>query len=153
MARYAALLGVPFQACESLESLHLALHGDVWKGLVLIDTPGISPADVAELNGLANFFGRLPRVEKHLVLRADARTADMVQMVARFSAIGPSHLLFTGLDEVAGPGAMVETLIRCGIPAVFAGTGQQIPDDLEEVHAPGLAREICGGNRLAAAAA
>lgn len=153
MARYASLLGVPFQACESLESLHLILNGDGWKGLVLIDTPGISPAETEEIDALANFFSRLPEIEKHLVLRADARTPDMIHMIARFSAIAPSRLLFTGLDEAIGSGAMIETLIRSGIPAVFAGTGPRIPDDLEEIKASKLASELCGANRLNTAAA
>ena len=153
MARFAALLGVPFQAFESLESLHLALQGDASKGLVLIDTPGLSPAESAELDGMAAFFGRLPGIEKHLVLRADARTADMARAVARFAPVGPNYLLFTGLDEASAPGAMLDTLIRSGIPAVFAGIGQQIPDDLEAFDASRLAGEICGGNRLAAGAA
>ena len=43
MARYASILGVPFQALESFDSLNLALQGERWKGLVLIDTPGIGP--------------------------------------------------------------------------------------------------------------
>ena len=42
MARYASILGVPFQAFESFDRLNLALQGDRWKGLVLIDTPGAS---------------------------------------------------------------------------------------------------------------
>src|SRR6202034_3270781 len=78
-ARFAAILGVPFQACESLASLNLALSlaqsGEDWKGLVLIDTPGISPADRSELSELKDFFAARPEIEKHLVLRADASSA------------------------------------------------------------------------------
>ena len=77
----------------------------------------------------------------------------MARAVARFAPVGPNYLLFTGLDEASAPGAMLDTLIRSGIPAVFAGIGQQIPDDLEEFDASRLAGEICGGNRLAAGAA
>ena len=153
MARYAALLGVPFHACESLESLQLTLTGEARKGLILIDTPGIAPSEEEEMGALANFLGRIQEVETHLVLRADARTADMVRTVARFSAVGPSCLLFTGLDEAVAPGAMLETLIRSGIPAMFAGTGSGIPDDLEEVSAAKLAQDASGIMSLAAAAA
>jgi flagellar biosynthesis protein FlhF len=153
MARYAGILGVPFQAFESLASLHLALDGDTGKGLVLIDTPGLSRADSAEMRGFAGFFARRPEIEKHLVLRADARTADMIRMASCFSSLTPSRLLFTGLDEVSTPGALVELLVRSSIPAVFVGKGQQIPDDIEEPSAATWARAVGGENLPAAVAA
>ncbi len=153
MSRYAALLGVPFHAFEMPESLHLALNGEAWKGLILIDTPGISPSETEEMSALASFFSRHPEIERHLVLRADAGVADMMQAVGRFSVPGRPCLLFTGLDEASGPGAVIETLIRSRLPAVFTGTGPEIPDDLEEVSASKLAIEICGTRQLAATAA
>jgi flagellar biosynthesis protein FlhF len=153
MARYAAILGVPFHAFESLDSLHLALNGDGWKGLILIDTPGLSRSEGPEMAALAGFFARRPEVQKHLVLRADARVADMVHMVSGFSSLAPSHLLFTGLDEALTLGAIAEVLLRTGMPTAFAGTGQQIPDHMEEASAAKWARTICAGDPLAVAAA
>jgi len=141
-ARFAAILGAPFQACESLASLSLALAGEEWKGLVLIDTPGISPANRSEFAELKEFFAGWPEIEKHLVLRADASSADMLHMMSRFSGLMPSRLLFTGMDEAIRLGPAVEALIRAGIPATFAGTGQQMPEDLEEVSADRLARAV-----------
>jgi flagellar biosynthesis protein FlhF len=142
VARFASILGTPFQACESLASLNLVLNGNVWKGLCLIDTPGISPADRTELGELKDFFAARQEIEKHLVLRADASSADMLHMISRFSGLTPSRLLFTGMDEAIRATPVIEALIRGGIPATFAGTGQQIPEDLEEVNANRLARTV-----------
>ncbi|MEP6715344.1 MAG: hypothetical protein ABJC09_07200 [Terriglobia bacterium] len=153
MARYAAILGIPFEACESLESLHLSLEGNDWKGLIMIDTPGLSPADRAETSEWARFLARRPEIDKHLVLRADARTADMLQTVERFSPLKPGHLLFTGLDEAAGYGAMLTTMIRCGLPSVFSGTGSQIPENLEEADIAALVRAVCVERVMTAAVA
>jgi flagellar biosynthesis GTPase FlhF len=141
-ARLAAILGAPLQACESMASLHLDLNGEGFQGLTLIDTPGISPADGTELGELTAFFAAHSGIEKHLVLRADAGSADMLHMVSRFSCLGPTRLLFTGMDEALGAASVVEALIRGGIPATFAGTGQQIPQDLEEMNAGRLARSV-----------
>ncbi len=140
MARYAAILGTPWQSYESLAGLNLALAGDEWKGLALIDTPGISPADRSELSEFTSFFAGRTDIEKHLVLRADASSADMLHMLSRFSGLMPSRLFFTGLDEAVSPVPMIETLIRGGVPAGFAGTGQQIPEDLEAVNPERIAR-------------
>jgi flagellar biosynthesis protein FlhF len=141
-ARFAVILGAPFQACESLASLNLALNGQVWKGLALIDTPGLSPADRDELIELKEFFVTRPEIERHLVLRADASSADMLQMLSRFSCLRPSRLLFTGMDEAVSVASVIETLIRGRIPATFAGTGQQIPEDLEALNAGRLASAV-----------
>jgi flagellar biosynthesis protein FlhF len=153
MARYASVLGVPFQACESLESLALALGGDSGKGLILIDTPGISPSDTSEIGEFARFFRRRPEIEKHLVLRAEARSADLSHVISRFSAMEISRLLFTGLDEAVGLGAMADAMLRSRIPAALAGTGQRIPEDLEMLSAARLARALRGEGLSAAVAA
>jgi flagellar biosynthesis protein FlhF len=144
MARYASILGATFQACESLAGLNLALNGDGWKGLLLIDTPGLSWADRDEFEELRRFLASHPEIEKHLVLRADAGAGETAHMLSRFAPLTPSRLLFTGLDEALRPIAAVETLITSGLATTFCGTGQQIPDDLEEVDASRLARAVAG---------
>jgi flagellar biosynthesis protein FlhF len=142
MARYAAILGIPWQACESLGALSLALTGDGWKGLALIDTPGLAPADRSEMEGLRAFFSGRPEIETTLVLRANERSADILQVISRFSCLTPSRLLFTGLDEALDQVAMADVLIRSRIPATFAAAGQRIPEDLAEVNAAKLAQSL-----------
>jgi flagellar biosynthesis protein FlhF len=157
MARYAAILGVPWQAYESLESLHLALTGETWRGLCLIDTPGLSPMDRAEYNEFAKFFSRRPEIEKHLVLRSDATSADLNHVISRFATISPDRLLFTGLDEALSTAGAVDALARNGIPATFVCAGQRIPEDIEEAESARFtapARELTRtAARFAAAAA
>jgi len=152
MARYATILGAPYQAFESLDGLHLTLGGETWKGLTLIDTPGISPADRMEISDLGRFFAGHPEIERHLVLRADARSADMSYVISRFSALGTNRLLFTGMDEAVNAAAVIETLISSKIPGSLLGTGQTIPDDLQEVDASRMAKLVCGEASLAAVA-
>lgn len=144
MARYAAILGAPFQACESLAGLNLALNGDGWKGLLLIDTPGLSPAAREDFEDLRRLFASHPGIEKHLVLRADAGAEEMSRMVTLFAPLAPTRLLFTGLDEAVRPLVAVDTLITSGIATTFFGTGQRIPEDLEEADAMRLARSVAG---------
>ncbi|HEY4086349.1 MAG TPA: hypothetical protein VGM43_10450 [Bryobacteraceae bacterium] len=146
MAKYAGILGAPFQAVESFESLHLALEGDRWRGLVLIEAAGEIPA-------MAKFFARRGEIERHLVLRADARSADIQYMVTRFAPVRPGRLLFTGVDETTDLRAVVESLVHSGIPASFLGTGPRIPGDLEEAEAAKLARGIWNTEGRAARAA
>ena len=153
MARYASILGVPFQTFEALESLHLALDGDGWKGLTLIDTPGLSPSEVLEMGALARFLGRRKEIETHLVLRADCRSADSLHMIGRFASLAPQRLLFTGLDEVAGYATIAEVLRQSLIPATFAGIGPEIPEGLEELTQEYFRRPVRRESQTSAAAA
>lgn len=146
MARYAAILDIPWQAFESCANLELRLTSDSSNGLVLIDTPGLSPAEANELSEFSRFFSAHPEIERHLTLRADATSADMLLVISRFSSLAPARLLYSGLDEISSAGPMVETLIRCGIPAALGGTGQQIPDDLTEMDPARLARSAWTGD-------
>ena len=157
MACYASILGTPHLSFESFGSLHLALNGEAWKGLTLIDTAGISPSDQGELRELQAFLARREEIEKHLVLRADACSADMRNVISRFAPLRPSRLLFTGTDETLSLLPMVETLMSSGIPATFLCCGQVIPDDLKEVNANELAQltlmpAVGGQSHFAAAA-
>jgi flagellar biosynthesis protein FlhF len=139
LTRYGAILGVPCQAFESLASLNLALNGENWRGLALIDTPGLSPADRSEMAEFRSFFAARPEIEKHLVLRADTNLADIASMIGRFEGLEPSRLLFTGMDETPRMTSVAETLMRSGIPGTFCGTGQRIPEDIEEISPERLA--------------
>ena len=151
--RYAAILGVPFQAFEALESLHLALEGDGWKGLTLIDTPGLSTAEVLEMGSFSRFFARHPDIEKHLVLRADAGSADTLNVISRFSCLNPQRLLFTGLDEVANWNEVVRVLARSSIPVTFAGIGPEIPAGIEEMTEERFRHAVRRDAKVAAAVA
>lgn len=142
LARFASILGTPFQAYDSIAGLHDALGETGWKGLTLIDTPGISPADRAEFMELKSIFSSHREIETHLVLHAASSAPDMLHTVKRFTPLSPSRLLFTGMDEAVRIASVIETLIRSGIPATFSGTGQKVPQDIQEVSAEKLARAV-----------
>ena len=62
----------------------LASRREPWKGLLLIDTPGTVAGRPEGNHELPRFFSRRPEIETHLVLRADARSADMLQCCFAF---------------------------------------------------------------------
>ncbi len=142
VARFAAILGTPFQSHETLAGMLDALDQEEWQGLTLIDTPGISPSDRNELGELKHLLSRQPGIETHLVLRSDMTCADMLHTISRFSLLTPSRLLFTGGDEVVRITPVIETLIQSRIPATFIGIGQRVPQDIEELNAERLARAV-----------
>jgi len=53
-------------------------------------------------------------------------------MLERFAVWRPAKLLFTHLDEMETPGALLETAMRSGLPVSFLADGRQIPEDIRE---------------------
>jgi len=130
MCAYAAILGVAFQALDSVGALAQALEEHQGKRLVLIDTPGYGPRDMDGAAELAHFLSARPGISTHLVLTATMKSADLTRVAERFEIFGPSSLAFTRLDETASFGTAFSMSVRHAKPISFLGCGQGIPDDL-----------------------
>ncbi|HUE00860.1 MAG TPA: hypothetical protein VMR62_14920 [Bryobacteraceae bacterium] len=127
---YAAILGIGFQALDSVGALAQTLAEHQGKRLVLIDTPGYGPHDMDRAADLARFLSTRTDISTNLVLTATMKSADLTHVVERFEIFRPTSLLFTRLDETACFGTAFALSLRQAKPISFLGTGQEIPDDL-----------------------
>jgi len=150
---YATILGVPFQALETARALEGALRECRRKDLVLIDTPGYGAAEAEEAQELAEWLGGREDVDRHLVLTASMRSADLWRVAERFERLRPHKLLFTRLDETESYGPLWDLAIRLGKPISFLCAGQRIPEDLEPATASKLVELLWRGQPARAAAA
>src|ERR1035437_1490411 len=131
MRTYAAILGVPFQACETTVALAHAINAAPDNALVLVDTPGYSRAALEESAGdLAAFLSGRQDIDTHLVLTASMRPRDQRRVADSFEVFRPSKLLFTRLDETDAYGSMFCEAARRNLPLSFVAAGQLIPEDL-----------------------
>jgi flagellar biosynthesis protein FlhF len=129
---YASILGVPFQPVESMAALAQAIDSTPSSSMVLVDTPGLSPAMFNDLGGdLASFLGRRQDIDTHLVLTATARQSDLESAVKRFEIFLPSRMIFTRLDETDSFGALFSVTARRDKAVSFFGNGQMIPEDIQ----------------------
>ena len=139
---FCAILGVGFQVVESAGLLQQAVLASAGKDLVLIDTPGISPADGAIMDELKVALASTPGVERHLVLPAIMQLRDQRRVLARLAPLTPTHLAFTQLDEAMVHGAMYSLAVSTGLPISYVCNGQQIPEDIAEPDAAAVRRMI-----------
>ncbi|SPE23303.1 GTP-binding signal recognition particle SRP54, G-domain (fragment) [Candidatus Sulfopaludibacter sp. SbA3] len=128
---YAGILGVPFQAVETMNALAQAVDSAPASALLLIDTPGYSPQLLQELGGdLAAFLTGRQDIDTHLILTASMRLEDLYHIAGLYEAFRPSKLLFTRLDETSSLAAVFCVAARRKKPVSFLASGQSIPEDL-----------------------
>jgi flagellar biosynthesis protein FlhF len=143
LALYAELAGVPLEVCYDQSDVKGALQRLAACDVIIIDTPGRSPA-TAELDATWRaMLAALRPDEVHLVLPATMR-ADLAVMAAeryRISGIGialgspelvstASHLVLSKLDEVPGEHGVADLALMLDLPMRWVTDGQQVPDDL-----------------------
>ena len=132
---YAAILGVGFQDLGTVTALAQALEELRQKDLILIDTPGLSQAEMEDARELAHFLSDHPDIDTHLVLPASMRSSDLQRVADQYEIFGARKLIFTKLDETDTFGPIVNQSARTGSAVSFLSGGRRIPEDLQPASA------------------
>jgi flagellar biosynthesis protein FlhF len=139
---YAAVLGMRFELASSTRALEQLLQEHRGYGLILIDTPGFTLNELNESRELVDFLATRTAIQKHLVLPAPARCADMSRMYSAFDVFKPSHLIFSRIDETTVFGPALSQTMGSGLPVSFFTTGPRVPEDISEASANLIADHI-----------
>jgi flagellar biosynthesis protein FlhF len=141
LATYAELADVPFEVVYDAREVpgamkRLSQDCDV----ILIDTPGRSPASAALTERWRSLLDAIAPDEVHLVLPASLR-ADLAVDIGRAYATsrahcGATHLLISKLDEVPSERGVTDLALSLDMPARWITDGQDVPADLK----PGVPR-------------
>lgn len=123
------LIGVPLVVVERADDLARATATD--DELILVDTAGRSPLDTTSVPELAAAIAPLADLEVHVVIAASSSAAAIDTLVARFSPLAPSRLLFSKLDEQDATPELLLAPRRTRLPITWVTTGQAVPEDLE----------------------
>lgn len=132
LQHFARLLEIPLLTANSSEELTDRLKMLVDKKLVLIDTAGMSQSDVR----LSEQFHKLqhgsPEIRPYLVLSANTQLAALNETIKNFNKVKLAGGIVTKLDESASLGGIITTAIRHKLPLTYCGTGQRVPEDLQQ---------------------
>jgi flagellar biosynthesis protein FlhF len=150
LARYGELLGVPTYACADHSALKNLIATLDDRDLIMIDTPGSGPSDLARLNTLEALTGTAD-IRVHLVVAAGTRSEDIPQIVKRFHRFSPRRAVVTKMDETEPKGAIVSDILRNEMPISFLTNGQRVPEDLVVPSADELARYLLPAQTVSAA--
>jgi flagellar biosynthesis protein FlhF len=139
---FASIIGVGFTAINSVQEFQAAADESRNKSVVLVDTPGYSPAELDGVAEVASCFGRLANKQVHLVLPASMKRADLSRNIGNYAAFQPDFLLFTKLDETESQGAILSAALEADKPLSFFTNGQNIPEDIEPAQARALLASV-----------
>lgn len=141
LTRFGELLGVPTYGCADISTLKDLVASLDDRDLVLIDTPGSSPADLARLSKLETVV-TAASAKVHLVISATTRSEDITKIVSRFQRFAPHSVIFTKIDETDSKGPLVGDLLRNELAVSYLTNGQRVPEDLLIPGADELARYV-----------
>jgi flagellar biosynthesis protein FlhF len=140
LATYAELAGIPFEVVYDPSESAAALARLSTCDVIIIDTPGRSPASAELTERWRTLLDGMAPDEVHLVLPASLR-ADLAIDVARgYRASrehrGATHLLLSKLDEVPRETGVADLAMSLEMPMRWVADGQDVPADLK----PGVQR-------------
>lgn len=128
---YAKILGIPIEIVADPKDMGGALKKHREADLILLDTAGRSHYDGGRIDELHALYDAFSPDAVHLVMSANVKYRDMLDIIDRMGVVPLSALLFTKLDETSGYGTILNILRDFDLPLSFFTTGQNVPNDIE----------------------
>ncbi len=128
---YAKILGVPIEIIFDISSINNVVNEHENAEIILLDTAGRSQRDKKNMELFENIYNSFTPDAVHLVLAANMKYKDMLDVVEHIPNIPVTHLLFTKLDETISYGSIFNIHKVMGCPLSFLTVGQNVPKDIE----------------------
>ncbi len=132
LQHFARMLEIPLLTANGSEELTDRLKMLTDKKLVLIDTAGMSQSDVRLSEQFHSLHHGSPEIQPYLVLSANTQLAALNETFKSFQNVKLAGGIITKLDESASLGGIITTAIRHNLPLIYCGTGQRVPEDLQQ---------------------
>jgi len=128
---YAEIINLPIEVVYTVGEFKKALSKLGDKDLILVDTAGRSQKNKQHIRELRQFLaGRNPD-ETHLVLSANTKLDDLMEMAEAFQEAAYNRLIITKLDETNELENIFTFVEKVKIPVSYVTTGQSVPEDIE----------------------
>lgn len=127
---FGRILGVPVKLANSAAELSAALRQFGDRGLVLVDTAGMSQRDIALARQFSTLRDSGCNMKVLLALAATSQLATLDEVIAAFGKVPLVGAVVTKADETTSLGPVITALIRRRLPLAYVGTGQRVPEDI-----------------------
>jgi flagellar biosynthesis GTPase FlhF len=142
LRRLLAPYGVALHAVESGAEGAARIATLRGEGLVIVDTPGVSPRSSGELRGLGFELDSLAPDELHLAVPATIGPDAARELVGGVRELGVGALVLTHTDETEMLGTVIGLAIDSGLPLSYLARGQAVEAGLRPASAAELAADL-----------
>jgi flagellar biosynthesis protein FlhF len=130
---YAEIMRIPVSLVETSADLEKAIALSQEADLVLIDTIGRSPRDLAKLAEMKEILDSCGTgLCVYLAIAATTKTSDTEEILQQFEPFKYRSIILTKLDETMRIGNIIASLARHRKALSYVCDGQGVPQDLEE---------------------
>lgn len=129
---YTNIMRLPLEVVKKPEELAEALLRLKDCNYIFIDTAGSSQYDIDKIEMINEYQERvhdLP-IEKVLVLPANVKHSDLIDIYTNYSRLNIDYLTFTKLDETKSFGNLISFAHKTKKSITYFSIGQNVPDDL-----------------------
>lgn len=128
---YAKILCVPIDVVYDANEIPDIVDRYRKADLLLLDTAGRSQKDSRRVEEIRALYEAFRPDAVHLVLPANMKYRDMLDVIQRMGVVPLTNILFSKLDETTTYGALLNILLDFDKPVSFFTTGQNVPNDIE----------------------
>jgi len=125
---FARILGVRCTGIYEPSELKPCLERFSDLDVLLFDTKGINPFDKPELEELTSWINQAAPHRVFLVLSANNRRRDLIEMTHKFLSTTNLELVFTKLDQTKRYGGMISCSIQTEKPVAYLAWGRNLED-------------------------
>ena len=130
---YAEIMRIPVSLVESAADLQKCLAMNQDAELILVDTIGRSPRDLAKLAEMKEILAACGnQASVYLALAATTKASDTEEILRQFEPFGYRAVILTKLDETMRIGNIISCLSRGRKSVAYLCDGQGVPQDIEE---------------------
>lgn len=145
---YARIIGIPIEVVFTPRDMVEAVSRQRGSDLILVDTAGRSQRDSLRVSELKAYVEVLEDPVVELVVSANTKYRDVLEVVDRFGVVPIHHFVFTKLDETNTYGTLLNVCFDFGRPISYLTTGQNVPNDIEMAEPVRLASLVLGRERV-----
>lgn len=141
---FAEVIGVPLEVAYDGEEIKAILKRYEAAQLVLIDTGGCGPHDRQAWEHQRQLLEVAGADEVQVVLDGLNSLDHMLDVIEASAVFAQRRLLFTKMDEVVRPGAVLSAAVRSGLSTSYLVAGSEVPGAIEVGDLPKLVEKMIG---------
>lgn len=129
---YTNIMRLPLEVVKKPDELVEAILRLKDCNYIFIDTAGSSQYDIDKIEMINEYQVRVDEIpiEKVLVLPANVKQSDLLEIYNNYSRLSIDNLTFTKLDETKSFGNLISFAHKVKKSITYLSIGQNVPDDL-----------------------